>query len=160
MSKKKSRFNVVDAVIILFVAAAVAVFGYVFLNEKTVGTAGAEKVTIQYVLKVGEIKDMFTGNIVKGDQVYDADSDKSLGTVVAVSSAPSKRVGTNSATGAQVASEIEGRSDLYVTIEAEAKVIDEKYLVDGFHVVVGSVVNFVTPNLYAPSNIVSVEIVD
>lgn len=160
MARKKIRFNVVDAVIILFVAAAVAVFGYVFLSEKTVGTGGNEKVKIQYVLKVGEIRDMYLGNIAKDDEVHDADTDKKLGTVVAVSSVPAKRIGTDASTGAQVVSEVEGRSNLYVTIETEAQRVEEKYLVDGVSIMVGSVVNFITPNLYAASNIVSVEIVD
>lgn len=161
MAKKKIRFNAVDAVIILFVAAAVAVFGYVFLNEKSVGSAvGSENVKIQYVLKVGELKDIFIGNVEKGDKLIDSDANKKIGTVVAVSSAPAKRIGTNGLTGAQVISEIEGRSDLYITVEADAQFMDDKYLVDGIFITVGTVVNFATPNLYAASNIVSVEILE
>lgn len=158
MAKKKIRFNAVDVLIILFVAAAVAVFGYVFLSEKNVGSSSSsDKLRLQYVLKVNDLDDKFVGNVSKGDDLIEFDTNKSIGTVVAVSSAPAKRIGTNAATGAQVISEIEQKSDLFITVETEAQFTDDTYFVDGIAVTVGNVVVMTAPNLYAAANIVSVE---
>lgn len=161
MAKKKIRFNAVDAVILLFAVLAVAAFGYVFLSGQNADSEkDAKTVKVQYVLKVPEIKDIFLGNIKKGDELIDSDVDKKLGTVVAVSSAPAKRIGTNTATGAQVISEIEGRSNLFITLESEAQFVNDKYFVDGVWITVGNSIGFITPDLCASSCVISAQTVE
>ena len=161
MEKKKHRFNAVDAVIIVLVLAAVAVLGYVLLVERN-GDVGpkSEKVKINYVLMVTEMRSIYADNVKVGDDVYDADSDKYIGKVVQVSNTVARRTGTNRKTGEQVISDLENRRDLYVTVEAEADYADNAYSVSGFTTVVGAVVNFITPNLAQPANIISVEPVE
>lgn len=160
MAKKKIRFNAIDAVLILFFVCAAVAFGYVFHSLKNDGTTTGEAVKLQYVLKVGDIKDMLLGNVEKGDEILNANNGKSIGTVIALSSAPTKLTGTNSATGNRVISEIEGRSDLYITVSAEAHLVNNMYLVNGVGIMVGAGVDFVTPGLYAAASVVGVETVE
>ena len=160
MEKKKRRFNVIDALIIILVLAAAAVAGYVLLSERGDVGSGDEKVSINYVLMADEMRSVFADNIKVGDPVYDQDSKKPIGKVVQVSSAVSRRTGTNRQTGEQVFTDLQNRRDLYVTVEAEAEHSDNMYLVSGINIVVGGVINFMTPNLMLPSNIISVEKVE
>ena len=157
MEKKKRRFNAVDAIIIVLVLAAAAVAGYVLLSEKEEVVPDNEKVKIDYVLMVGEMRSIYADNVKVGDPVYDQDTEKYIGKVVQVSSAVSKRTGTNRQTGEQVVTDLQNRRDLYVTVEADAEHTDNMYIVSGINVVVGAVINFMTPDLIQPSNVVSVE---
>ena len=161
IEKKKRRFNVVDVIIIILVLAALAAAIYVFFGSKlTSGGASGEKKKISFVLQSTELRDFYVDSVKKDDDVYEDETDKYLGKVTAVSSTVATRIGTDLATGAQVVSEIEGRINLFVTIEGEAEFYDGQYLVDGIPIVVGNVVTMVTPNLLAPTNIVSVEILE
>lgn len=58
MEKRKFRFNVIDALIILVVIAAVGVLAYVFASEKgDTDEKIGEKVKIQYVLQTTETRE-------------------------------------------------------------------------------------------------------
>ena len=161
MTKKKTKFNIVDVIIIVLVLAAIAAVIYVFFGSKLSSDGVSnEKKKISYVLQITELREFYVDNISKDDSVYEADTDKYLGKVVSVSSAAATRIGTDLASGAQVVSEIEGRVNLFVTIENEAEFYDGQYLVDGIPIIVGNVVSMVTPDLLAPANIVSVEILE
>ena len=161
MSKKKVRLNVVDAIIIVLVLALIAAAVYVlFGNKLLAGSSEKEKKKISFVLQVSELRDIYLTNLSKDEDAYEADSGKYLGKIVSVSSEVATRMGTDRGSGAQVISEIEGTSNLFVTIENEAEYYEGRYLVEGIPIVVGSVVTLVTPNLVAPANIISVEIID
>ena len=160
-TKKKLRFNIVDLIIIILVIAAVTAGVCIFLGSKLgFGKDGNEKKKISYVLQLSELRDIYVDNIQNGDDAYDADTDKYLGKVVSVSSEATTRIGTDKSTGNMVVSEIEGRVDLFVTLENEAEYYDGQYFIDGIPVVVGGVVTFACPELLAPANFISVEILD
>jgi hypothetical protein len=160
MEKKKFRLNAVDVVIIVLVVAAIAVVGYVLLSERDEVAPQSEKLKIDYVLMVTEMRSVYEDNVKVGDVVYDADTDKFVGKVVQVSSSVSKRTGTDLKTGDMVVSDLENRRDLFVTVEADAEITDNVYLVNGLTIVVGGVMNFSTPNLTQAANIVSIEPVE
>lgn len=161
MTKKKFRFNAVDAFIILVVIAALAVFAYVFVGGKDSDVVGGnEKVRLQYVIQTVDIKERYVDAIAVGDELYEADTDSFLGTVTDVSAAPAYFTGTNAKTGAQVISEVEGRKSLYITLDSEAEVKDGTNYVDVIPILVGGTCRFITPKLIAGANIVSVEVVD
>lgn len=160
MEKKRFRFNAVDAVIVILVLAAAAVVGYVIFTEKNNVAPQAEKVRINYVMMVNEMRSVYTDKVKVGDEVYESESEKYIGKVVQVSSTASKRTGTNRSNGDQVVTELENRRDLYVTVEADAELTDNLYIVNGFNVIVGGTLSFVTPDLTQPCNIISVEAIE
>ena len=160
MEKKKFRFNIVDAVIIILVLGAIAVVGYVLLSERDTVAPDTERVKIDYVLMVNEMRSVYADNVKVGDEVYESETEKQVGTVVQVSTTASKRTGVNRQTGEQVITELDDRRDLYITVEAEAELTDNLYIVNGYNVLVGGVLTFVTPNLTQAANVVSVEIVE
>lgn len=159
MEKKKIRFNIIDVLIIVLVLAAMGVIGYVLLAERGDVVPQNEKVKINYVLMVTEMRAIYAENVKVGDEVYDQESNKYIGKVIQVSTTASKRTGTDRKTGEQVISELENRRDLYITVEAEADHVDNSYVVSGLTVVAGAVVNFISPALAQPANIISVETV-
>ena len=160
MEKRKFRFNVIDALIILVVIAAVGVLAYVFASEKgDTDEKIGEKVKIQYVLQTTETREQFVKNITASDIIYDDESGKVLGTVVSVTDEPAYFTGTDNKNAVQVISEIEGKRNMFITVEADAEIQNSGYTVDGFSVKVGGTVKLSTPNLIANSNIVSVEVV-
>ena len=77
MSKRKFRFNIIDALIILLVLAAVGVIGYVVASEKQAPEeVKQDKKNTQYVIQITELKDEFTGNIKPGGDPYIEVGDK------------------------------------------------------------------------------------
>lgn len=160
MAKRKFRFNAIDAIIILIVLAACAVFGYVFMSDSTKEEEPpAEKVKIQYVLQTFETREQYVGNIAESDIIYEDGTGKVLGTVVSVTHEPAYYTGVNGENAMQVISEIEGKRNMFITIETEAEPLKNGFSVDGNVFVVGGVAKFVTPNLIANSNIISIEVI-
>ena len=146
MSKRKFRFNIIDALIILLVLAAVGVIGYVVASEKQAPEEVKQDKKIQYVIQITELKDEFTGNI-------------KLGVVTACNSEKTYYTGTDSKKGVQVISEIDGRSNMFVTLEADASFKDNIYPVNGVSLLVGTSIRFITPGLTSGAVVVSLETV-
>lgn len=160
MAKRKFRFNAIDAIIILIVLAAVAVFGYVFMSDKTTEEdPPAEKVKIQYVLQTYETRERYVNNIAPSDILYEDETGKVLGTVVSVTDEPAYFTGTDNKNSVQVISEIEGKRNMFITVEAEAQPLKNGFSVDGNMLVVGGAAKAVTPNLIVNTNIISIEVI-
>ena len=154
MSKRKFRFNIIDALIILLVLAAVGVIGYVVASEKQAPEEVKQDKKIQYVIQITELKDEFTGNIKPGETLYEK-----LGVVTACNSEKTYYTGTDSKKGVQVISEIDGRSNMFVTLEADASFKDNIYTVNGVSILVGTSIRFITPGLTSGAVVVSLETV-
>ena len=157
MSKRKFRFNIIDALIILLVLAAVGVIGYVVASEKQTPEEVKQDKKIQYVIQITELKDEFTGNIKPGETLYEVETNKKLGVVTACNS--EKTYYTDSKKGVQVISEIDGRSNMFVTVEADASFKDNIYTVNGVSILVGTSIRFITPGLTSGAVVVSLETV-
>lgn len=159
MKKRKFRFNAIDAIIILIVLAAVAVFGYVFMSDEPVEEEPEETVKIQYVLQTTETRERFVNNISESDIIYELGSEKILGTVVSVTDEPSYFTGTDGDSAMQVISEIEGRRNMFITVEAEAQLTKNGYSIDGNVITVGGGAEIVTPNMYTGASVISIEVI-
>lgn len=159
MSKRKFRFNIIDALIILLVLAAVGVIGYVVASEKQAPEEVKQDKKIQYVIQITELTDEFTGNIKPGETLYEVETNKKLGVVTACNSEKTYYIGTDSKKGVQVISEIDGRSNMFVTLEADASFKDNIYTVNGVSILVGTSIRFITPGLTSGAVVVSLETV-
>lgn len=159
MSKRKIKFNLVDVLIILLVGAALSVFAYVFLSEKEALPEDSQpEKKIRYVLQTGDVSDEFIGNIKVGDTLYEVETDKVLGKVVAVSSEGTYVTTTNTRDRLQTTSKVEGKSMIFITLEANAKYQKNRYTVNGIDILVGGYIRTISPELNVATNIVSVEI--
>ena len=91
MRKRKMKFNIMDVLILLAVAAVAAVLLYVFvLSENTpVDSLGGTPTTkITYVVELTGIDDALSDNISVGETLIDAAKKMNIGTIVAVETQP------------------------------------------------------------------------
>ena len=156
VEKKKRSFNVIDAVMIAAVVAAVAALAYGIISGLGIGRG---YVRIKYVIEVPEIRSEFCQKAAVGDVVRSSDGSSALGEVAAVSSVPARHEGTDS-DGNAVSSEIDGYSILYVTVEANAQKTDTGYVVGGETLSAGSSLFVRLPSLCFGGECVSVETVE
>ena len=120
MKERKHSFNIVDAAVILIIAAAAVIIGVRYSNRET--AAGAMKVKLSYVMRADMVSDSFAEDVVIGDAVYDKDTRKLLGRVTDVG---------------RENSEVPGYKTLYITAEADDAESGDSYKVKGIAVRAG-----------------------
>ena len=150
MSKRKLRFNAIDALIILVIAAAVFVLLYVFVFSGR-GTQTASEVTSTTIRYVVELQNMdeHLRNVVKKDQpVEDAVERKKIGKVVGVQPVDFEKITFDYVNGRETTSKVEGKVTLKITIEAQAVETDRAFTVDGCQIRVGQQYSLILPDLY------------
>ena len=87
MEKRKHRFNVVDVVVLLLIAAALALVIFGVRSKKE-----ASKISLTYVMQTlqGSVDEMIpeemASNVQPGDDVFDAESGQKIGTVASCDS--------------------------------------------------------------------------
>lgn len=119
-NKKKFKFNIVDAVILLVIVCAVAFVGYKFLGGSFSG--GGESVYhVEYFLE--ESPDFAVDIIKVGDKVLDEQKDTDLGIVTNITSDESVSYGVTS-DGLYVKGSKEGYKSAIIETEVEAKDYD------------------------------------
>ena len=150
MEKRKHRFNIVDAVVVLLVAAVL-----VFAVVKAVGKEKEVRRGVTFVMQTSMLPDELSDNVSSGDPVYDADSGRKIGTVAACEARPAQHVGS-SAAGTRTVSEVIGYKTLYVTCEAEVSLADGEYRSDGVALSSGKSYVLMFPSLYCEAECISV----
>lgn len=149
MSKRKLRFNAVDALILLMIAAVVFVLLYVFVfSERGTPTAEVNYTTIQYVVELQNIPEHFADVVKKGQLVEDAVERKKIGTVSGTQAVPYEKVTFDYENGWETSSTVEGKITLKITIEAQAVESDRAFTVDGCEIRVGQQYSLILPDLY------------
>lgn len=134
MSKKKTKFTVVDLIIILVVLAAVA-FGAIkilpsFMNSK--------KETVSFTVMIQKQDLDFADAIKVGDNVTISLTEKDGGVVKDVRTEEAVAMAFNSIDGTYSNEVIEGKYDVYVTIEAQTDVSELAIKAGGTPVKVGA----------------------
>ena len=149
MNKRKIRFNFIDLLILLLIAAVVFVLLYVFvLSDRTKPADDQATATVQYVIEILNIDERFSEIIRKGQPVEDAIRRKSVGTVVGMEAKPFRKIAFDYNSGEEILSEAEGRMTLYVTIEAEVVETDSAFTADGVEIRVGQQYSLIFPDFY------------
>ena len=94
MSKRKLRFNAIDALIILVIAAAVFVLLYVFVfsGRGTQTAAEVTTTTIRYVVELQNMDEHLQDAVKKGQLVEDAVERKKIGTVSGIQAVPFEKI--------------------------------------------------------------------
>ncbi|MCI8590668.1 MAG: DUF4330 domain-containing protein [Clostridiales bacterium] len=162
--KKKHKFNVVDALIILIVVALIALVAFVFLFKgsslltKIFGGTG-EKVEIYYAIEVNQLREALITNPQAGDTVYDAVRNYKIGTVVGTLSGDSEYIGGDK-NGKAVATKYPGYQSLILIVKAEAVNTGREYSIDGYNIQSGANVNFDSTHLSATGYCIGLEVVE
>ena len=143
---KKHKFNAVDAVIIIVIAAVIGAAIMFF----TTGTPEVvnETVSIEYVVEFRTVRNEFTGNFAIDEEVVDSVAKYHLGRVIDYSVSPAMYVGNDFSAGAAVISEYPEHSNIKLTVAAQATVgADGRYIVGGgYDVSVGTAMHIRLPN--------------
>ncbi len=145
---KKHRFNIIDALIIIVIAAIIAVAAFFLLRDKP-EEVKEDTVTIEYVVEFRKVRDEFKDNITEGDTVIDSVAKYYIGEVVDVNSGPAVFTNGNSIyEGKAVVGTYPGYSDIRATVVCEAVIGGNgRYVLSGgYSVSVGSRVDVRTPN--------------
>ncbi len=150
MSKRKLRFNAIDALIILVIAAAVFVLLYVFVfsGRGTQAAAEVTTTTIHYVVELQNMDEHLQDAVKKGQLVEDAVERKKIGTVSGVQAVPFEKITFDYVNGRETTSSVDGKVTLKITIEAQAVETDRAFTVDGCEIRVGQQYSLILPDLY------------
>ena len=135
MSEKKAKFTVIDAVIIIIILAALAV-GVKKILPSVLKPANQEKITFTVMLSGKD--ESFAEAINVGDNVTISLTEKDGGIVKDVRVEPAQSIAYNSVEGTYANEVIEGKDDVYVTIEADVTVTDLAFKAGGTPIKVGS----------------------
>lgn len=148
---RKLRFNAIDVLILLLIAAAVYVLINVFLknSDSAQNTDSVNYKTIQYVVEIANLDERFAQSVKAGDSVQDAIEKKNIGTVVGVQSEPYKQSNFSYEENKEVISEVEDKISMKITIEAEAVDTETAYTVNGYQILVGKQFSLMLPEMYA-----------
>lgn len=135
MSENKAKFTVVDAVIILIVIAALIV-GVKKLLPSVLHPADQQKISFTVLLQRED--ESFADAITVGDKVTISLTEKDGGVVTGVTAEPAKTLAFNSMDGTYANQIVEGKEDVFVTIEADVSVTDLALKAGGTPIKVGA----------------------
>ena len=142
--KKRAKFNLIDTLIVLLILAVAAVVAYVFFLDGLDNTGDVH--TIQYTIMVPAVPNEYVDNVKRGDSVVDSAQHYQLGTVVDYRYEAAKKETEDIENGETALAVYENKSDLYITIEAQAT-LGTQYSIGGYEIGVGKTVYIRLPSL-------------
>lgn len=123
----KKKWTIIDTIIVLIVAAAAVVGGMKLMPS--IGS-GEEKDTVEFTVLIQNRESALADAIKPGVKATLSLTEKDGGIIKDVRSEVSKQMTFNSIDGAYENVEVEGKVDIYVTVEAECSITD-KYIKTG-----------------------------
>lgn len=152
MEKRNHKFNIVDAIVVLLIVAAV-VFAVVRVvknsSEKT------SDVSLTFVIQTDKIPDELSDNVSVGDAIYDGATGRKIGEVTACDTRPAQHTGSDS-NGTPVVSDVPGYKTLYVTCSAVSVYGEDGYTVEGVQISSGKRYVLMFPSLYCEGECISI----
>lgn len=139
-SSGKTRFNIVDLLIILLVLAVAAALVYAAVAKDRLSSADDSRVT--YILRISNVKEDYVDFLKSGSTLFDSSSGVELGIIKSITAVNSKFVSKTVPSAdaeAAVVSEYEDEFDLLITLTVTADV-DSRGIasVGGNKILVGS----------------------
>lgn len=156
--RKKTRFNFIDALIVLLIIAVIAGAGYLLftaIRQPRTATNGK----VEFDVRIANVEASCLPLIKVGDKVKDSVTGELLGTIVSVQAEKSKYVGNvaveqDDGSLTFAVTDYEDQYDVYVKISADA-MADERGIatVGSTRIVIGSPVYFKVPSFKSISYI-------
>ena len=137
---KKRKFNAIDAVILLVIAAAVGVAIFLFSSEEV--ETPMSRVKLEYVVDIKSISDDIAAEFNIGDKMVDSVQKYNLGQIIAVEYENAVYAGEDIVNGKATAYDYPDHTRVILTMLADATVGDNgRYLIDGgYDISVGTAV--------------------
>lgn len=126
---KKTKFNLMDCLIILVVVAVIAGGGYVLGNLKGASEgADSQTVTVRYTIELAqeeeEILNLFVAAAENGESCYVGEKERAEAVIKEVTYTPAKLLTNNTKTGEAFWADIPGKYCVNVTLESEGSETD------------------------------------
>lgn len=151
MERKKYKFNIIDGVIILVLAAVLIAVGYRFYTDRI---SAGETADIRYVIEVDNVREEFCDKVTPGQTAYSETTGQIIGTVAVSEDRAATWVSYSSAGG--TVSDVPGMRVMYITLTSNASVTDEGYVSGGEAIRTGSEIAVMLPDFYCVGKCISV----
>ncbi len=149
------RFTLIDLFILVMVAGAVFLIVYAYFPGLLSSFSKGDKVTVEYVLKLSSAEPEYASAITVGAKVT-ADKGGEMGTVVSVETAPAVIYRPSADGSVMERAEDQSRSDIRVTLRAEARDDGKSVSAGGIRIAVGAEYGFLLPGFSGSGTCVSV----
>lgn len=161
MKKRKIRINGMDFAILAVIAAAVFLILYIFVWSDDTDTIQSETAEILYVVEVVGIDEQFEDLIKEGQRVEDAVKRGVMGTVEGKPEVRDMlKAEFDNVSGQEVYNTVPGKSNLYITIRADASVTDRGYSVNDEYIYVGAQLSMVFPEMKCDGYCIQLDVVE
>ncbi len=149
MNRRKLRFNAVDAILLVIIAAVVfaVLYIFVFSGNRNQSSDSYYK-NIQYTILVQNLDEHYDEMIKIGQPVTDGVEKKSIGTIAGIQETPMVKTNFDYIEGKEVDVDVEGKINVRITIEARASETDRAFTVDGCEIRVGEQYSLMLPSIY------------
>lgn len=132
--REKAKFTIIDAVIILVVLAVIA-FGALKILPSMLNTSNEK---VEFVVQLAAKEPALADAMHVGDRVTLSLTEKDGGVIKDLKTEPSVQMVFNSIDGVYKNEIVDGKVDIYVTVEADAEVSDIAVKMGGTKVQVGA----------------------
>lgn len=145
---KPHKFNIIDFILILVIAAAVSLLVYIMLGNNVF--MGSENATILYTIEISLIKNDFLSSahlITKGTKIIDSVRTNDLGVIQDLKITDAVALTTDLEMGVVREVPYPDFSKVVITVLANCKKDKVKFVVNGETIMVGIKIDFRTPYL-------------
>lgn len=158
-NKSKKKLNIIDLIIIIFLVGAIALAGFFFIKSKTQNNPVGSAVYADFTIDIPVLKESYKSLIKVGDPVIETVRHTPLGQVVNVVYNDAKIVTTDTQESGKMQEALyPDHVNLKVTIRGPFEINQNgEYSVAGSSVVVGSLINFSTPNFINSGYCISID---
>ncbi len=134
MAGKKTKFNIIDILIVAILVVAISVLAYVFVISDKTDEEG-EKHTIEYVIEATSLNEIFRDSVAEGDKVFidTGATPKEIGVVSAPPQVTQNyKTYFNNETGEEVYTPADSLINIKITFRATAEKTEWGYCIEDF----------------------------
>lgn len=124
----KTKFNVLDVVIVLVILAIVCVGGYVFMKQRGGTSVSGQQTKLHFTVEVTNISKSMAEAFHVGDSVVFGTTNSDRGVIYDVKIEPYRKLTNNIEDGSHSLQVVEGQYTALVTIETMVQESDEAYI--------------------------------
>ena len=126
---KKSKLNILDAIIIVAVLGIVCLLAFKFVGKNNVSRTG-EFQTVEYIVRVENLRDFTAGAVLESGELYYEEDGALAGTIVSKEIVPAKAE-IRKTDGTPKIIDIPERYDVYLTVQADGVQKDNGFYIQG-----------------------------
>lgn len=145
LGRKPNKFNIVDALLLIIIVAAVGVLAYIFLGNTLI--KGSQNTTIEYKIEIEIIKNDMLPEIKKlqeGAEIFDSVRNQPIGKIKSVEIEDAYKNVSNTVTGVITRVPQPEHSRIIMTVQSKCEKTDMKYYIGGKNIMVGVKIDFRT----------------